>query len=156
MNKSIFSEIKLVEINKLREHEEIDIKYFKQLMKEIRSDGILKQPIVADEKTMVVIDGEHRLRILKKLGCKKIPVIFVNYQSPKIKIFPWRKEEKVSKKSVIRAGLSKDKLPPKTSKHMIKVGNGLKHVSFLQRRVDIPLKKLKNNSVFKVEDLKVN
>jgi len=133
----------LVDIKKLKEHEEIDQKYLEKLTKRIKSDGILKKPIVADRKTFVVLDGVHRLNALKNIGCKKIPVIFVNYRSSSIKVLSWRKGEKISKEKVIKAGLSGEKLPPKTSKHMVKVGKKFKHISFLEKKVNILLKKLK-------------
>ena len=133
----------LVDIKKLKEHEEIDQKYLEKLTKRIKSDGILKKPIVADRKTFVVLDGVHRLNALKNIGCKKIPVIFVNYRSPSIKVSSWRKGEKISKEKVIKAGLSGEKLPPKTSKHMVKVEKKFKHISFLEKKVNFSLKKLK-------------
>jgi len=41
--------------------------------------------------------------VLKEIGCKKIPVIFVNYYSPKIKVFHQKNGEKINKKDVIKA-----------------------------------------------------
>jgi hypothetical protein len=132
-----------IKIDELKEHEEINPSHLKELMEEIKSDGILKNPIVVDKNTKVVLDGEHRLNVLKMLGCNKIPVVLVNYRSPKIKVLPWRKGEKITKKDVIIAGLTGNRLPAKTSKHMVEVNGKLKHVSFLQKRVNIPLEKLR-------------
>jgi hypothetical protein len=112
-------------------------------MKEIKSDGVLKRPIVVDRDTYIVLDGEHRLRALKEMGYNKIPVVFVDYYSPKIIVLSWRKGEKINKESVILAGLTRKKLPPKTSKHMVEIDGKLKHISFLEKRVDIPLEKLR-------------
>jgi len=49
-------------------------------------------------KTNVILDSYHRLKVLKYLGYKKISVIFVNYFSPRIKVFSWENNEKVNKK----------------------------------------------------------
>jgi sulfur carrier protein ThiS len=133
----------LMKINELKEHEEINPSHLKELMEKIKSDGILKKPIAVDKNTKIVLDGAHRLNALKALGCKKIPAVLVNYRSPKIKVLPWRKGEKIAKKDVIIAGLTGNKLPPKTSKHMVEVNGKLKHISFLQKRVNIPLEKLR-------------
>jgi ParB-like chromosome segregation protein Spo0J len=72
-----------VNIEKLKEHEDVDLKHFKKLLEKIKSDGILKRPIVVDKNTKVVLDGEHRLRVLKEMGYDKIPAILVDYSSPK-------------------------------------------------------------------------
>ena len=109
----------------------------------IKSDKVLKKPIIVDKNTNVVLDGHHRLIALKELGCKKIPVIFVNYGSRKIKVFSWRKGEKVTKGIVLRAAFSGKKLPPKTSKHMIEIDKKLTHISIIEKNVNLPLRKLK-------------
>lgn len=134
----------LVDIKKLKTHEKVEPDHFKKLMEKIKKDGILKRPIVVDRKTGVALDGHHRLKILNYLGCRRIPIIFVNYYSPRIKVFSWRKGKKINKKDVIEAGISGRRFLPKTSRHMIKTGNELRHISFLQKRIDIPLKKLKD------------
>ncbi|MCW3975923.1 MAG: ParB N-terminal domain-containing protein [Candidatus Bathyarchaeota archaeon] len=76
----------LVELNKLLEHEECDQFHLKELIKEIATDRILKLAIVADKDTNIILDGEHRFNALKKLGCKKIPVIYIDYNSPSIEV----------------------------------------------------------------------
>jgi len=112
------------------------------LTEQIASDKILKHAIVADKNTNVILDGEHRLNVLRNLGCKRIPVVYVNYNSPEIEVQPWR-SEMLTKKDVIEAGLSGKKFSPKTTKHMIRNGNTLSHISAIEKRVDIPLELLK-------------
>jgi ParB-like chromosome segregation protein Spo0J len=68
----------------LKEHEEIRPEYLEQLKNEILSDGILKMPIAVDKATFIILDGHHRLHALKKIGCKRIPVILFDYQSPEV------------------------------------------------------------------------
>jgi hypothetical protein len=77
------------------------------------------------------------------LGCAKIPAVLVDYNSPNIEVQSWRNPEKVTKEDVIKAGISQEKLPPKTSKHMIKVDGVQKHISAIEKEVNIPLEKLK-------------
>jgi hypothetical protein len=135
--------VEIVEINKLKEHEEIDANHLKKLIKEIKSDKILKRPIVVDKNTNIILDGTHRFNALKALGCKKIPSVLVNYRSPKIKVLVWRKGEKITKKDVITAGLTGNKMLPKTSKHMILINGRLKHISFIEKAINFPIEKLK-------------
>jgi cysteine synthase/O-phosphoserine sulfhydrylase/cystathionine beta-synthase len=135
----------LVELDKLKQHEEVDPKHLKELTVEIASDKILKYAIVVDKNTNIIIDGEHRYNVLKNLGCKMIPVVYIDYNSPKIEVQSWRIDYNLEKKAVIEAGLSHIKLPPKTSKHMIRNSDKLTHISTVEKKLDVPLEILKNN-----------
>ncbi|MGQ9529943.1 MAG: ParB N-terminal domain-containing protein [Candidatus Bathycorpusculaceae bacterium] len=133
----------LVELNKLKQHEEVDPAHLQELKKEIWSDGILKFAIIVDKNTNVILDGQHRFNAVKELECKRIPVVYVDYNSPAIEVQSWKGNPHLTKKDVIKAGLSGRKFPPKTSKHMIWIGNTLLHISALEKRVDIPLEELR-------------
>jgi len=146
------TEVQLVELDKLRQHEEVDPAHLKELKEEIRSDKILKFAIVVDKNTNIILDGEHRFNSLKELGCRRIPVVYVDYNSPAIQVQSWRNNLRLTKKDIIKAGLSEKKLPPKTSKHMIKIGDLLLHISAIQRRTDVPLEVLRND--IKLVDIK--
>jgi len=130
-------------MSKLREHEEVNPRHLEALKARIQADGMLKRPIVVDRETHVILDGEHRFNALKQLGCTRIPLVFVDYSSSSIQVKAWRREERVAKQNVIEAGMSGRKLPFKTSKHLIRLGSGLRHISVLQTRVDIPLEQLR-------------
>ncbi len=133
----------LVDLATLKEHEEIRPDYLEQLKDEILSDGILKMPIAVDKTTYIILDGHHRLHALKKIGCKRIPVILFDYQSPEIEVVPHRDGETVTKEMVIQTALAGRRMPPKTSKHMIMVEGELKHISILETVINIPLEELK-------------
>ncbi len=136
-------DIVFIRIEELREHEEIRPDYLDELKNEILSDGMLKMPIAVDRSTYIILDGHHRLHALKKIGCKKIPVILVDYQSPEIEVIPWREGEKVTKKMIIDTALTGKRMAPKTSRHMIRVEGELKHISILETVINIPLDELK-------------
>ena len=89
-----------------------------KLIREIRKDGFLKNPIIVDRNTKVILDGHHRFNALRRMNCKKIMVCFVDYNSDKIRVYP-RGKMKVTKEKIINAGLSGKKLKAKTTKHMI-------------------------------------
>ena len=132
-----------IRIEKLKEHEEVRPAYLEELKNEIVSDGILKMPIAVDRKTYIILDGHHRLHALKKIGCNKIPVILVDYQSPEIEVIPWREGETITKEMIIHTALTGKRMAPKTSKHMIRVEGELKHISILETVINIPLEELK-------------
>ncbi len=133
----------LVDLVALKEHEQIRPEYLEQLKNEILSDGILKMPIAVDKTTYIILDGHHRLHALKKIGCRRIPVILFDYQSPEIEVVPHRDGETVTKEMVVQTALAGRRMPPKTSKHMIMIGGELKHISILETVINIPLEKLK-------------
>jgi len=137
------NEIVFIEIEALKEHEEIRPDYLEELKNEILSDGILKMPIAVDKKTYIILDGHHRLHALKKIGCKRIPVILFDYQSPEIEVLPYREGETVTKEMIIQTALAGRRMPPKTSKHMILIEGELKHISILETVINIPLEKLR-------------
>lgn len=132
----------LISLSTLKEHEEVEPVYLEKLRNQIKKDGVLKKPIVVDKNTKIILDGHFRFNVLKQLNYSKIPVFFVDYNSNDILVTSWREGEIVTKEDVIKAGLNGKKLPSKTSKHMIKIGNKLKHISVFEKRVNIPLKKL--------------
>lgn len=70
---------KLVRISELIEHEEIDPLRLKELKKEILGDGFIRDPIIVDRNSNVILDGHHRLNILKSLHYSRIPVHYVDY-----------------------------------------------------------------------------
>lgn len=136
-------DIVFIRIEELREHEEIRPHYLEELKNEILSDGILKMPIAVDKETYIILDGHHRLHALKKIGCKKIPVILVDYHSQEIEVIPWREGEKITKAMIIHTALTGKRMAPKTSKHMIRIEGQLKHISCIETIINVPLDELR-------------
>lgn len=82
-------EVTLEDIGKLRIHEEIIPKLLEELVEEIKSDGVLKHPVVVGKKTLTVLDGMHRVAALEEIGCKFAPVCLVDYQDPNVRVDRW-------------------------------------------------------------------
>jgi len=111
----------LVDIGKLRSHEAISRQRLKEVFCRIKNDGFLRSPVVADRKTLIVLDGHHRLAALKSLGCQKIPVVLVDYLDPAIKVYLRRKNLLMSllKEIIIRRALMGNSFPYKTTRHLL-------------------------------------
>jgi hypothetical protein len=61
--------------------------YLELSKKEILRDGVPKYPIIADDKTLVILDGMHRWLAIQSLGYEKIPVLLVNaLENPKMRV----------------------------------------------------------------------
>jgi hypothetical protein len=114
-----------VPIDELKPHEKGSPLYLELLKREILKDGALKYPIIADEKTHVILDGMHRWLALKSLGYTLIPVMLVDaFQNPKVRVGTRRihryisdSKEKMTVEKVISAGLSRCLLKPRSTRH---------------------------------------
>ena len=80
----------LFQIDCLKEHEEILPYHFFRLRQRMVRDDYQKNPIIIDNKHKIVLDGHHRLNILKSLGCSKIAAYSVDYlDNEKVQIKTW-------------------------------------------------------------------
>lgn len=66
--------INIIKNNILRQHEHIRIAHVKKLMREMRRDGYIDNPIIVDRNTMIILDGHHRFHALTLLGLSSSPV----------------------------------------------------------------------------------
>ncbi len=81
--------ISLVDVNSLKPHEEVIDGLVKSLANTIRSQGIVRDPIIVDRKEHVILDGMHRHSSLKLLNCCFAPCCLVDYDNPEIKVGSW-------------------------------------------------------------------
>jgi ParB-like chromosome segregation protein Spo0J len=66
----------------------------------------------------VILDGHHRYAALVRLGARRIPVAFVDYKDPKIRIESWRAQETPpTKAEVVARAVAHHLFPPKTTRH---------------------------------------
>ncbi|MCR4397562.1 MAG: ParB N-terminal domain-containing protein [Firmicutes bacterium] len=108
----------LLEIDRLRPHEQVDERRLEELQKEIDRDGVVRQPIMVESQSMVILDGHHRVRALARLGCTVVPSYLVDYSDPGVAVYPRRPGIPVDKESVVRIGLGGTPYPPRTSRHV--------------------------------------
>jgi cysteine synthase len=82
-------DIALVETEKLLLHEETISKNLDTLLDDVKSVGIQKTPVIVDRDSLVVLDGMHRVKVLKHLDCRFTCVYLIDYMSPDIKVDRW-------------------------------------------------------------------
>jgi hypothetical protein len=88
----------VLEISSLHLHEKVIPDLLDSLVETISRDAVLKHPIIVDRKTLVVLDGMHRVAALERLDCKKIPVCLVDYENPAVNVGCWYRTIKGSTK----------------------------------------------------------
>ena len=86
---TISLEIVLEELSALHIHEEIIPEKEQELVERITHDGVWIHPIIVDRKSLVVLDGMHRVAAAKEIGYRYIPVCLVDYDDPNIRIGCW-------------------------------------------------------------------
>lgn len=110
----------LLPIASLRAHEQVCPQRLEQLLVKIKQDGRLKNPIVVDRKTSVILDGHHRVECLRLMGCRLAPAMAVDYMSDRVRVFSRRKIFKVNKAPVLELALAGRPFPYKTTRNWIK------------------------------------
>lgn len=81
--------LEVAELQKLLPQEEIIPASLEKLSHEIERDKIIKHPIIVDRNSMIVLDGNHRVKAMKELGCSYIPICAVDYRDPLIEVKCW-------------------------------------------------------------------
>ncbi|MDQ7793099.1 MAG: ParB N-terminal domain-containing protein [bacterium] len=109
----------LMETGALLPHEEVEEDRLASLTDEIRRDGCLREPVLVDRVTLIILDGHHRVQALQALGCLLVPAYLVDYRSQGIQVWPWRQDTPVDKDSVVDRGLARRPYPPRTSRHVL-------------------------------------
>ena len=117
--------IVLVPIDELKPHEKGSPVYLELLKQEILRDGVLRYPIIADEKTRVILDGMHRWLVLKNLGYILIPAILVDaindrgirVGTRRIHRYVQESKGEMSKEMVLSAGLNGHLMKPRSTRH---------------------------------------
>ncbi len=66
---------------------------------------------------MTILNGHHRVEILKRLGKKLIPAILIDYNSDCVKVTSFRPGHEVSKELIRRMAMEGERFPPRTSRH---------------------------------------
>ena len=82
-------EIALIDLDRLHIHEEVIPAVVDQLAESIVKDKVLRNPVMVDKNSLVVLDGMHRVAALRKIGCRRMPVCLVDYNNPTIGLFEW-------------------------------------------------------------------
>jgi hypothetical protein len=88
-SKNLKLEITLAPIDKLHLHEETIPALVEEIASSILEKEIVKNPVVVDKDSFVVLDGMHRVEAAKRAGCIRMPVCLLDYFNPLIKVGVW-------------------------------------------------------------------
>jgi len=69
----------VIGINEIIEVESVEGLRVRKLVSSLRNSKLLMKPLIIEEFKKFVIDGHHRLKVLKMLGVKEVPVLLARY-----------------------------------------------------------------------------
>jgi len=112
------AKLELIEPDKLHSHEAVDPDQIRRIVEMMTRNGTFHPPLLVDSKTMVVLDGHHRLWASREMECERIPCYCVDYLTDaSIVLESWRPDVTLTKRQVIDMGVSDEVFPHKTTRH---------------------------------------
>jgi len=81
--------LEIREVKKLLAHEQTISPNLKRLKEAMLNIGQIVDPIIVDRKTNLVLDGNHRLKVLEIIECPYSVCQMVDYASDEIKVGTW-------------------------------------------------------------------
>lgn len=129
--------LELIDVDRLRPHEEILPDRLPEVRQQITEDEAVDYPILVDDEFYVILDGHHRYQVLKDLGVRRVPVVKIPYTDDgwvQLETRPNAPQESLTKRAVLRKGLSQGVFPPKSTRHI---------TSRTIQAVDVPLQRLR-------------
>jgi len=85
----IVNKLQIVPTDKLKPHEETIPYNFQKLREAMLNMGRLVDPIIVDSKNYVVIDGNHRRKVLETIKCPNAACQVVDYENSGIQVGSW-------------------------------------------------------------------
>ena len=79
----------MIDMDELKPHEEIVEATVTKLVNAVQSEGLLRDPLMIDKESYVVLDGMHRYNALRRMKCHFAPCCLLDYNSPLIKVGAW-------------------------------------------------------------------
>ncbi|MEW6748427.1 MAG: hypothetical protein AB1295_01830 [Candidatus Micrarchaeota archaeon] len=85
----LISSLDIVEVKNLLSHEQVISTNLKRLKEAMLNLGQLVDPLIVDKKTGLVLDGNHRLKVLEIIECPLATCQMVDYDKEEIKVGTW-------------------------------------------------------------------
>jgi len=145
---------KLIPTKEIRPLEMVFPHHLKNLTEMIYRDKAIRFPLIVERDYNIVLDGSHRYIFLLQDGYELAPVLYVDYDDPNVRVGTSRLHRMlvkdkvmISKKEVIRRGVSGDLFPPRTTRHFF---------PFLRPEINVSLNKLRKTKEIDVSSFIVN
>lgn len=81
--------VALEDVWNLKLHEQVIPELVEKLKDSILSSKVIKDPVMVDEKSLVVLDGMHRVVAARELEYSYIPCSLIDYRLPVVQLGAW-------------------------------------------------------------------
>ncbi|MEJ5293494.1 MAG: ParB N-terminal domain-containing protein [Candidatus Methanosuratincola sp.] len=83
--------ITAVAVEALLPHEEYDRKILYDVALSLQTERVVRDPIIVDASSLMILDGTHRYWALRRMGCVSAPVAIYDYTSDAVGIARWNR-----------------------------------------------------------------
>ena len=111
--------VELVDVTKLRRHEQIDLDKADALLKDFVAEPIWTVPLLVERRSNVILDGHHRFWCACQLGLVSVPALLIEYCDADLTLETWRPGTPVTIDDVLTAASSGALMAHKTSRHRL-------------------------------------
>lgn len=108
-------EVKLIAVDSLLHIEGFSPKRVDWLTAKIRGEGRWTKPLALDADTHLVMDGQHRMEVARRLGLDVVPAALYRYSE--VEIWSLRANHEFTWETVVSRGTAGNIYPYKTIKH---------------------------------------
>lgn len=130
--------IYLVKLHAIKPHERHDEAHARSLAEYMKQQQTWITPVALERRTLLVMDGHHRLAAARQLGLSHIPCYLFDYGP--VQVEARRAQYRVDPDEIIRRALWGELYPIKTTRHIFPVGLARCSIPLaqLQRTVEAP------------------
>jgi L-serine kinase (ADP) len=114
-------QFRLLDARRLREHEQVEDEVVRHVIRQIRSEGLVREPIWVAKGTGVILNGHHRYRALVAMGARRVPAWVIDYSAEYVDVKRWGDGAAPSKEEIVLRAREGRPFPPKTSRHTLRV-----------------------------------
>ena len=104
-------------LDRVRPTELVDAEYCILLANRVLADGFWRAPITVEARTGLIMDGNHRFHVARRLGLSAIPCLEFDYADPGVEVVHWMTGAPFDKASFLALAQTGDLLPYKTTRH---------------------------------------
>lgn len=112
--------VSLIEVTSLKHIEGWSRRRVDWLERKILAEGVWRVPLVLEREYHLVMDGQHRMEVARRLGLALVPALLFRYDE--VEVWSLRSNHEVSGPLVISRALAGTPYPYKTAKHRFPVG----------------------------------
>lgn len=116
----ILEKLKIENVAELLPHEQTVPPNLKRLKEAMLNIGQLVDPLIVDKKTNVVLDGNHRLKVLQIIECPLSVCQVVDYHDEQVKVGTWYIAINKSVEEIIKKDIKIEKIDCEQGRETIK------------------------------------